>query len=270
MLLNIDKDHQEIEQLLELFEIFKNNTQQFFVVNASHSLSQKLSVNNAWNFSTDSNHAASFHASQYQQEGFHSSFKINDVHFALQSPGRHNMENALAATTVASLIGVSMDTSAAALKNYEGIYRRHQVLGFKKGVWVVDDYAHNPAKCAAAIAACQPVSNKVIAWFQPHGYGPTKFLKHDFIEEFTKILRPEDEIWMSEIYYAGGTAVKDISAKDLIDVLSSRGIRAYFVEDRNELLKEIRPHFSEGVVLLMMGARDPGLEAFTQSVWDQL
>jgi UDP-N-acetylmuramate--alanine ligase len=171
---------------------------------------------------------------------------------------------------VACLIGVPLETASAALAHYEGIYRRHQVLGKKSGVWVVDDYAHNPVKCAAAIAACQPVADKVIAWFQPHGYGPTKFLKNDFIEEFAKVLRPQDEIWMSEIYYAGGTAVKDISAKELTDVLCQRGVRAYFVSDRSRLLNEMRPHLSEGSVLLMMGARDPGLEVFTRSVWDQL
>lgn len=270
VLLNIDKDHQEIHQLLDLFETFKRNTSSYFVVNASHSLSKNLSSNDNWNFSTDLKDASAYHATNYQQEGFFSAFKINDVAFSLQSPGKHNMENALAATAVAHLIGIPVNKSSEALRHYEGIYRRHQILGSKKGIWVVDDYAHNPAKCAAAIAACQPVSQKVVAWFQPHGYGPTKFLKHDFIDEFTKVLRPEDEIWMSEIYYAGGTAVKDISAKDLIDVLTERGVRAYFVEDRKNLLNEMHPHLTPGTVLLMMGARDPGLEAFTQSVWDQL
>jgi UDP-N-acetylmuramate--alanine ligase len=50
--------------------------------------------------------------------------------------------------------------------------------------------------------ACQPVAKKVIAWFQPHGYAPTKFLRNDFVDEIAKALRPTDEIWMSEIFYA--------------------------------------------------------------------
>lgn len=270
VLLNIDKDHQEIDELITLFDTFKKNTRSFFVVNQSQELAGQLSANAAWNFSVDVNDSAAYHATDYQQEGFQSSFTINSIPFQLLSPGKHNMENALAATAIAHLIGIPIEKSAQALSKYEGIYRRHQVLGCKHGVWVVDDYAHNPAKCAAAIAACQPVSKKVVAWFQPHGYGPTKFLKNDFIEEFEKVLRPEDEIWMSEIYYAGGTAVKDISAKDLTDVLSERGVRAYFVEDRNKLLDAMRSHLSEDTVLLLMGARDPGLEAFTKGVWDQL
>jgi UDP-N-acetylmuramate--alanine ligase len=180
------------------------------------------------------------------------------------------MENAVAATAVAHQLGVSLETAAAALKTYEGIYRRHQLLGCKKGVWVIDDYAHNPAKCAASISACQPVAAKVIAWFQPHGYGPTRFLRNDFVQEIAAVLRPQDEIWMSEIFYAGGTAVKDISASDLIQDLRALGKTACFVENRNDLLNAVRPHLTDNCVLLLMGARDPGLEAFGKQVWDRL
>ena len=125
-------------------------------------------------------------------------------------------------------------------------------------------------KCAAAISACQPIASKVIAWFQPHGYGPTKFLRNDFVQEISNVLRPEDEIWMSEIFYAGGTAVKDISAADLINDIKSKGKNAFFVEDRNNLITEMRGHFSPDCVLLLMGARDPSLEKFAGQVWDEL
>ncbi|MES1198073.1 MAG: cyanophycin synthetase, partial [Chitinophagaceae bacterium] len=171
---------------------------------------------------------------------------------------------------VAVQVGADLKICAAALKNYEGIYRRHQVLGNKKGVWVIDDYAHNPVKCAAAIEACQPIAPKVIAWFQPHGYGPTKFLRHDFVDEIAKALRPEDEIWMSEIFYAGGTATKDISAGDLINDLKALHTQSYFVENRNDLLDAVRPHLTENCVLLLMGARDPSLEQFAAGVWKEL
>jgi UDP-N-acetylmuramate--alanine ligase len=125
-------------------------------------------------------------------------------------------------------------------------------------------------KCAAAIEACQPIAKKVIAWFQPHGYGPTKFLREDFVMEIGRVLRPADEIWMSEIFYAGGTAVKDISANDLIMDLKAKGKNAFFVEDRNELLQTMRPHFTGDCVVLLMGARDPSLEQFAKNVWKEL
>jgi UDP-N-acetylmuramate--alanine ligase len=143
-------------------------------------------------------------------------------------------------------------------------------LGEKNGVWVIDDYAHNPAKCAASIAACQYISPKVIAWFQPHGYGPTRFLRTDFVKEILNVLRPMDEIWMSEIFYAGGTAVKDISSNDLIEDIKQLNANAFFVEDRNDFLSAVRPHFTENCVLLLMGARDPSLEEFGKQIWENL
>ena len=180
------------------------------------------------------------------------------------------MENALAATAVASQIGVSLETCAEALATYEGIYRRHQVWGNKEGVWLVDDYAHNPVKCAASIEACQPIAPKIVAWFQPHGYGPTKFLRNDFVTEIAHALRPDDEIWMSEIFYAGGTAEKNISSGDLIADLKKLNKRAFFVEDRNNFLPEARPHLTGPCVLLLMGARDPSLDQFAREVWEKL
>ncbi|MEO7044553.1 MAG: Mur ligase domain-containing protein [Ferruginibacter sp.] len=268
LLLNVDKDHQEIEELMNLFAVFKNNTKGLFIVNQSNLLSKKLSANSKNDFS--SNSEAGFSSTDFSQEGFNIRFKINGIGFDLNTVGKHNMENALAAACVAAQIGVPLETSAAALKNYQGIYRRHQVLGQKNGVWVIDDYAHNPAKCAASILACQALSPKVIAWFQPHGYGPTRFLKDDFIKEIAAVLRPEDEIWMSEIFYAGGTAVKDISANDLIKEITALGKNAFFQSDRNTFLEAVRPHFTDNCVLLLMGARDPGLEQFSKNLWDSL
>jgi UDP-N-acetylmuramate--alanine ligase len=110
----------------------------------------------------------------------------------------------------------------------------------------------------------------VVAWFQPHGYKPTRFLRHDFVQAIAAALRPQDEIWMSEIYYAGGTAVKDISAADLISDLRDLGVHSNFVEDRNLFLAAVRPSLQSDCVLLLMGARDPSLEQFANSVYNQL
>ena len=270
LLLNIDKDHQEIEELMNIFGQFKNNTRQIFIVNQSNALSKKLSENIDQDFSTDETIAAGYQATDFHQTGFNIQYKISGVRFSINTVGKHNMENAIAATCVANQLGVDLNVCADALKNYEGIYRRHQVLGQKNGVWVIDDYAHNPAKCAASIAACQYIAPKVVAWFQPHGYGPTRFLRNDFVNEIAAVLRPEDEIWMSEIFYAGGTAVKDISANDLITDLQSLGCNAFFVDNRNDLDATVRPHLSNNCVLLLMGARDPGLEQFGKDVWKDL
>jgi UDP-N-acetylmuramate--alanine ligase len=270
LLLNIDKDHQEIDELMQIFGKFKKNTRGLFIVNQANLLARQLSKEIVHDFSADPLHDVGYMATAFNQQGLQISFTVRDTRFEMNTVGKHNMENALAAIAVANQLGVSLQTCAEALKNYEGIYRRHQVLGKKNGVYVIDDYAHNPVKCAASIAACQHIAPKVVAWFQPHGYGPTRFLKDDFIHEFSAVLRPEDEIWMSEIFYAGGTAVKDISANDLVVKIKENGKQAFFVEDRNQFLETARPHLSKDCVLLLMGARDPGLEAFGKQVWESL
>ena len=269
VLLNVDKDHKEIDVLMDVFTTFKNNSE-LFIVNRSHYLAKQLSQNEQNDFSSDETINAGYIVSDFIQNGLTISFKVNGQPFSLQLLGRHNMENALAAVTVAGQLGVSLQICAEALKTYEGIYRRNQVLGNKRGIWVIDDFAHNPVKCAAAIEACQPVAPKVVAWFQPHGYGPTRFLRDDFVKEISKALRPQDEIWMSEIFYAGGTAEKNISANDLINDIRQTGKKAFFVENRNDFLSAVRSHLTDNCVLLLMGARDPSLEQFATQVWGNL
>ncbi len=264
LLLNIDKDHKEIDELLQLFTLFKQHSTHF-VVNAGHVLAAPFSQNAQFDFSAQGGNVG-YIADDFVQTDFSIGFAINHVPFTMEGIGRHNMENALAAVAVAQLCGVSLPTCAEGLAHYKGIYRRNQLICQREGFWLIDDYAHNPAKVAAAINGVQPLADKVIAWFQPHGYGPTKFLRHDFVHEIARTLRPQDEIWMSEIFYAGGTAVKDISAADLINDLKALGVQAYFVADRNQLVTALQPHLTNNCVLLLMGARDPSLDSFANQI----
>ncbi len=269
VLLNVEKDHKEIDDLLQLFEVFKKNSRRF-IVNRSNHFAKLLSTGSAYDFSGSPGIPAGYMADQFRQDGLQIEFTINGYPFSLYAPGKHNMENALAAVATACELGVSIETCAEALRSYQGIYRRHQVYGNKKGVWLIDDFAHNPVKCAASIRACQPLTPKVIAWFQPHGYGPTRFLRDEFVREISAVLRDEDEIWMSEIYYAGGSAEKDISAGDIVHDLRQKGANAFFVSNRSELPAAIRSHLTDNCVLLLMGARDPSLEEFAEMIWQQL
>ncbi|HVX25301.1 MAG TPA: Mur ligase family protein [Parafilimonas sp.] len=269
VLLNVDKDHKDLPELMQLFEQFKNNSKNF-IVNQNNKLAAQLSQSFKQDFSTDERSNAAYHLKDFFQQGFEISFTVDQTQFKLKAPGKHNAENALAAIAAANFIGVDLKTCAKALQHYEGIYRRHQIIGNKNGIWLIDDFAHNPAKCAASIKACQPVAEKLIAWFQPHGFAPTKFLRNDFVKEIADALRPQDEIWMSEIFYAGGTTTKDISANDLISDLRAINKNAFFVENRNDLPSAIQSHFTNNCVVLLMGARDPSLDKFAQYVWQHI
>lgn len=269
LLLNVDKDHKDLDELMMLFTKFRNNSNRF-IVNKSNWLAASLSKNSENDFALNKEGNAEFILEDFNQAGFEISFTVHQTKFKIKTPGKHNAENALAAVAVASLIGIDLNDCANALQNYEGIYRRHQIVGHKNDIWVIDDYAHNPAKCAASIKACQPAAEKLIAWFQPHGYGPTKFLRNEYVQEIAKALRLQDEIWMSEIFYAGGTTTKDVSANDLINDLKALNKNAFFVENRNDFPAAVSSHLTSNCVVLLMGARDPGLEQFAQYVWENI
>lgn len=274
VILNIDKDHKELSELEELFEIFKNNSEKL-IVNQGHPLSKNLSHYMAWDFiatDTKSDLSVGVNGYGFKQKGHKVYFKVEDVDFELPVPGAHNMENALAAIAVATSrkIALSLEECAEALKSYAGIFRRHQIVCEHNDIVLVDDFAHNPAKISASIKSCYAMGNRILAWFQPHGYGPTRFLRKELVEEIAKVLRQQDKFWMSEIYYAGGTAVKDISANDIVEDLKKVGVSASFKVKRDDVIDEIINDSKPGDVILLMGARDPSLDTFAESVKEKL
>lgn len=267
IILNIDKDHKELEELENLFSTFVKNSK-ILIVNNSQKRSNKYSINlkNDFGFSK----VCGFKISDFKQIKFHISFIINGVLFEMNQIGKHNAENVAAAVAASSLAGISLEDSAQALKSYKGIYRRHQVIAKKNGVTIIDDYAHNPAKLAASIKACQLPGNHLFAWFQPHGFKPTKFLRNEFVKEISEALRKNDEIWMSEIYYAGGTVSKDISSEDLISDIKIEGKNAFYSKDRNDFPLQIIDKLKPGDVILLTGARDPSLKSFAEFVRNRI
>ena len=101
------------------------------------------------------------------------------------------------------------------------------IIGEIDGITIVDDYAHNPEKVMAVINAVKLGCKRVIAIFQPHGYSPTIFMKEELINAFINVLSPHDVLFMPEIYYAGGTANKNISSADIIRQIKERGKNAF-------------------------------------------
>jgi UDP-N-acetylmuramate--alanine ligase len=272
IVLNIDKDHKELFELEKMFEEFSGNVRKAggtLIVNASHHLAAKLADSKTMLFGW--NEDSIVKGSDYNAKGISSEFNISFngmvSDFYLSMPGKHNAENALAAVAACLSIGISLKECADALKTWKGIHRRSQIYEYKSGIILVDDYAHNPAKIAASIRSCQNFAKgKLFSWFQPHGFGPTKFLKDDLTEEISKALRPNDEMWFSSIYYAGGTADRSFDSDILSEALREKGCNANFISNREECLKKIISMAKSGDVILLMGARDPSLAEFVDKV----
>jgi len=268
IVLNIDKDHKELSELENLFAEFAANVRKaggVLIVNGSHPLAANLADKKT----------VKFKIKNYTPNGTSSEFKAfcngESADFNLPLPGKHNAENAGAAAAACRVAGVPLKDSAAALKTWKGIHRRSQIYKCKNGIILIDDYAHNPAKIAASIRSCQDFAKgKVFAWFQPHGFGPTKFLKDDLVKEISATLRQKDEIWFSSIYYAGGTADRSFDSDILSNALKERGCNANFISDREECLKKIIALAKSGDVILLMGARDPSLADFAKEIFNTL
>ncbi|MCI0547323.1 MAG: hypothetical protein L0027_08560, partial [Candidatus Rokubacteria bacterium] len=184
----------------------------------------------------------------------------------LPHPGIHNLENAAAAAVVAAELGVAPAEIRGALARFPGVARRFEIVGITEtGIRVVDDYAHNGAKIGAAIAAAQTGADRVLAVFQPHGFGPARFLRPELQELWPRILRPSDRLCYAPIFYAGGTVAQDISSRTLADDLPP-ALRCGAAASHAEVVEWLRDEARPRDTVLLMGARDPDLPRLARTI----
>ncbi|HEY6865844.1 MAG TPA: L,D-transpeptidase family protein [Candidatus Eisenbacteria bacterium] len=260
VILNLQRDHREIDEVAAMFETFAARAREGVVV--GEALADRFP--RALTFGTGP--GATVRAERLELLPSGSRFEVGEVPVTLPVPGLHNVANALGALAACRSIGVPPQAAAAPLAGFRGVARRFQPVGRARGIEVVDDFAHNPAKIEAAIATAHARSRRVLAVYQPHGYGPTRFLRPDFVTTFSTALAPEDRLWMLEVFYAGGTARRDFSAADIVAEIAARGGRAEFAPSRERLIERLTAEGREGDLILIMGARDPSLTDLARRV----
>jgi UDP-N-acetylmuramate--alanine ligase len=174
----------------------------------------------------------------------------------LSIPGRHNLQNALAATAVAAELGLDFARVARALAAFEGAERRFERHGEVGGVLVVDDYAHHPTEIAAVLSAARiSLGRRLVVVFQPHRYSRTGRLMHDF----GPALREADELLLTDIYAASEDPIPGVTVDALADAVrrgSGRPVRVVRRMDDvvPELLRVVRP----GDAVITLGAGSIG------------
>ncbi len=259
--LNVSKDHKSIDEITKLFETLASNSS-WIASNADDPI--LLSLPATVRFGR--NGSSSWHPDQ--EELLPTSVKLirRQTEYLLPLPGEHNLENLRAALCVCEHFECEGAALVDAVKNYEGVARRFSVTRTSWNVSVIDDFAHNPAKIAAVVRASRGLSRRIIAIYQPHGFGPTRFLKDEYIETFRTVFQQNDSLYLLPIYYAGGTAQKDISSEDIIQGLGPVPFHAQAVKDRDELLAGLKADARPEDCVLVMGARDPSLPAFVKKV----
>jgi len=171
----------------------------------------------------------------------------------LNHPGRHNVQNALAAIGVAIEAGLPKEAVLKGLAGFGGVGRRFERKGERDGVLVIDDYGHHPAEIKATIAtakACYP-QRRLVVLFQPHRFTRTQALFGDFCKTFEEV----DELVLTEIYPASEKPIPGVSGQSL-----AQGIRQVtqtkvtFVPDFDAALATLRVMLRPGDVLITLGA----------------
>ncbi len=264
---NVSKDHDTIEEISKMFVTLSQNTRDTLIFNVDCPYLKMLPFQNNNIVTYGLNNNAAIMAKNIVTQSFQSTFTVNDQPFEIRLPGMHNISNVLAAIAVARNLGISDGKTAAALREFKGVQRRMDLIGKADGVQVIDDYAHNPEKIRAAINAAKLNCKRVIAVFQPHGYGPTSFMKEELINTFTNNLSPCDILFMPEIFYAGGTAKKNISSADVVKPIKEGGKNAFFIEKREDIIPAIKGLAVNGDCVLVMGARDNTLTEFCHKIY---
>ena len=262
VILNLQRDHKEMTEVAAMFATLRARVREALVVGDVDNLDQF--AGGAWRFGLSAR--ADMRGEDVELGPASSRFRVDDTMFELKVPGAHNVVNALAAIAVCRILDIALDEMVAPLASYRGIGRRFQTVGQTRGVEVIDDFAHNAEKIAAAIRTAKLRARRVLAIYQPHGYGPTRFLRRDFVTTFTRELGPDDQLWMLEVFYAGGTATRDFSAADIVAEIGALGTCAEFAPSREGLVARIAEVARQGDLVLVMGARDPSLSELARSI----
>ena len=194
---------------------------------------------------------------------------------ALRVPGRHNLANALAAVAAAAAAGVSVPEAVAAIESFAGLARRFDILGASgSGITVIDDFGHNPDKIAATLATLKAQPGRVIAFFQPHGYGPLRQMGNELAQVFAAKLGAEDRVILCDPVYFGGTVDRSEGSGRIVRLIAEAGgtggVSAEHLAARSDCGDRIVALARPGDRIVVMGARDDTLTGFARDILARL
>ena len=204
------------------------------------------------------NPQADLQATKVRISGMNSSFTVvageqvlGEVSIGL--PGRHYVQNALAAIAAGLEIGLDFELIQHNLKRFSGVQRRLQILGEFQGVPVIDDYGHHPTEIIATLRALRQAfpDRKLVVAFQPHRFSRTKYLFTDFLVAFNEA----DELLVTAIYPAGEAPIAGITAENLAEEIKHHGHKNvhYFV-DQETMVSYLRDNLHGNQILITLGA----------------
>ena len=188
----------------------------------------------------------------------------------LAVPGEHNVSNALAALSAARAYGLSLQDAAVALKGFSGTKRRLEVVGKANNVTVIDDFGHNPDKITATLKTLHAFPGRLLIMFQPHGFGPLKLMRDEFIDCFARNMAGDDVLIMPDPVYFGGTVDRSVTSENIVAGVRSRGLQAMAFAERSACGDKLIELAEPGDRIVVMGARDDTLSVFAAELVERL
>jgi len=175
---------------------------------------------------------------------------------SLSVPGRHNLQNALAAVAVGLELGLPFERVRSGLQDFRGAERRFEIRGEPGGILVVDDYGHHPTEIAAVLDAARGLNRRIVVAFQPHRYTRTAAL----MDAFGPSLSSADHIVLTDIYGAGEDPMAGITVEALA-VAIRHSVRAPVdvVPRFDDVVPAILRVARTGDVVITLGAGSIGL-----------
>jgi UDP-N-acetylmuramate--alanine ligase len=172
----------------------------------------------------------------------------------LNVPGRHNLENALAAVAVGLELGLPFDQIAGGLAQFRGVERRFEIRGEPNGVLVVDDYGHHPTEVAAVIETARGLNRRIVIAFQPHRFSRTAAL----MEAFGPSLAGADHVLLTDIYAAGEDPIQGVTLEALARSIRRSVANVDVVPRLDDLPAAIARVAQTGDVVITLGAGSIG------------
>lgn len=274
---NIALDHKSMEELRALFSDFVGKAE-IAVLNLDNTETAALALSAKVRTHTYSlrSKLAQLHAEAICPAPDGIAFEVVEresgtrVQVRLDVPGEHNVCNALAALSAARAYGLSLTEAVAALAGYAGVRRRLEVVGAARGVVVIDDFAHNPDKIAATLATLHAFPGRLLIMFQPHGFGPLKLMRDEFIACFAAHMGDGDVLIMPDPIYYGGTVERAVGSEQIAACVRARGREALAFVERQACGDKLLQLAEAGDRIVVMGARDDTLSVFAADLLERL
>ncbi|OGQ06812.1 MAG: UDP-N-acetylmuramate--L-alanine ligase [Deltaproteobacteria bacterium RIFCSPLOWO2_12_FULL_40_28] len=178
---------------------------------------------------------------------------VFETEVTLNLTGEHNVANSLAAIAIAKEVGITQKKWLDALKSFQGIERRCQVLLQNSDITVIDDYGHHPQEIKATIAAIRgSYAGRLVVFFQPHRYTRTK----DLFSQFKSSFDGANVLVLTDIYAASEKPIPGVNAKKLVKAIHQDKKNVYYFPKNKKISDEVIKLLRKGDILLTLGAGD--------------